>query len=97
MKPHEETWDEVPGVEVDVRDIIAVGEGGVIRDVPSRVSLLIAKAPAMARALLEHVEACDVCKGTGLTSIRDGATRVDVECTGCSDDRAILTDAGVLP
>jgi hypothetical protein len=56
---------------------------------------LASAAPDMARALLEHVEACDSCKGTGRISIRDGATRTDVECPGCSDDRAILTKAGV--
>lgn len=92
MKPHEETW--------------AVGRDGAVRKIDAEGPLigwtheqarLISAAPEMARALLEHVEACDACGGDGLASIRTPEGRNAVPCPTCEDDRLLLRKAGVLP
>jgi hypothetical protein len=79
MKPHEETWESIPGIEADVRDVVVSGVGILIRDVPVSVADIVTAAPDMARALLtyrlQHGESC--------------------ECGGCFLMSAALTKAGV--
>lgn len=93
--PHEEAWEIVTQAGYAPQLRHAGRLVAEVSDIP-RATLAHA-APDMARALLEHVEACDSCRGKGVISVRDGNTRTDGECPGCSDDREVLRKAGVLP
>lgn len=58
---------------------------------------LVVAAPAMARALLRHVEGCFICHGTGRSNEAVPPPELvrDATCRSCADDRAVLALAGV--
>jgi hypothetical protein len=99
-KPHEETWTTGEGARSGaLYDEHGTWLGSFTR--PERARLA-KEAPRLAMMLLEHVESCPDCGGTGIQWIRATPPageheRAPVECTGCSDDRDVLKAAGVIP
>lgn len=94
-RPHEEEWSTGEGA---LAGALYSGETWIGSFTKPERARLAVQAPKLARMLLEHLQACDACKGDGIQWVRaSAAERVAVECTGCSDDRAVLRAAGVIP
>ena len=97
-KPHEEEWTTGEGA---LSGALYSGDTWIGSFTDAKRAKLAVQAPRLARMLLEHVQACDGCAGTGIMWIRASSPaaeseRAPVECTGCSDDRAALKDAGAI-